>query len=226
MKREIQEPHLDQYGAEAHPGWGMIRAARVSGSATLFDSEIQHRHFVTVSISPATRKRDLNTDWVHGDINDLIEVEMSEAQWASFVSSMNTTGVPCTIRRTEGNRVVPGFPYAPRLAVTMNEAKEAATYAFDNVLQALAKLEEVEQAEDSTPKKRKEALFSLKCAIQNTGPNVEFAGKRLAEHAENVVQKARADIEAIVTQRAVQLGIDPRVIGFSLEGSVPKEIEQ
>lgn len=38
---------------------------------------------------------------------------------------------------------------------------------------------------------------------------MSYAAKSLSEHAENVVQRARADIEAMVVSKAEQLGIDP-----------------
>jgi len=38
---------------------------------------------------------------------------------------------------------------------------------------------------------------------------MEFAASSLAKHSENVVQKARADIEAMVISKAQQIGLDP-----------------
>lgn len=46
----------------------------------------------------------------------------------------------------------------------------------------------------------REAMRRLLAAIDNAAPNVDFASKQLVEHTENVVQKARADIEAMVVQ--------------------------
>lgn len=46
-----------------------------------------------------------------------------------------------------------------------------------------------------------------------TSPNVAFAARSLNEHAENVVQRARADIEAMVLSKATQLGLDPADLG-------------
>jgi hypothetical protein len=49
----------------------------------------------------------------------------------------------------------------------------------------------------------------LKAMIDNAPSNMEYAAVSLSEHAENVVQKARHDIEAMVVNKAQQLGIDP-----------------
>jgi hypothetical protein len=208
---------------EEHPSFGMIVAHRVSASppgAALFDSDIRHQHYVTLSIHRASRKRDLHRDWIH-QRNEIIEVELSEAQWASFLSSPNTSGVPCTIAYLHGERIEP-LPFAPRLEQSMKETKAAATAAFGEIVAALEAYEET----PSTPAKAKrEALATLRAAIKNAVPNVTFAGKSLTEHAENVVQKARSDIEAMVAQHAAQMGIAAPETPL-LEGTATKEDNQ
>jgi hypothetical protein len=207
---EITEPTLDKYGYEVHPAFGMIRASRMSvggagQGAVLFDSDIKHGHTVRLTISRASRKRDLHTDWNHPG-QELIEVEMSEAQWASFVSSMNTTGVPCTLRRTENEHDVPGLAYAPRLAQSMQEVKDAAAKTFGRIREARDAYEQA-IADKAGAKVIKEARSKLHYAIENAGSNLTFASKMLVEHTENVVQRARADIEAQVYQHAARLGL-------------------
>lgn len=200
--RKISEPTQDERGNEVHPAYGMIKASRVTNSvgSVLFDSDIQHTHSVVLTVTRATRKRSLNRDWIHPDGKDLIEVEVSEAQWASFVSSMNTTGVPCTIRRTPDEVYVDGLPYSPRMQQSMQEVHDAAERTFSEIKEALAAYEE---------KKTAANLRNLHYTIENATANVDYTSKTLREHTENVVQRARADIEAMVTHKAVQLGLAP-----------------
>lgn len=207
--RPITEPTIDQYGADTHPAFGNIRGARVSSNpgAVLYDSDIRHQHSVVLTISRATRQRALNHDW-HHPTGELIEVEMSEAQWASFLSSMNTQGVPCTIRRTENDWQVPGLAYAPRMAESLAETRAAADRAWSEIRASLDAYVEHKTAGN---------LRGLQAAVNNATANVAFAGKRLAEHSENVVQRARADIEAMVTTRAAQLGIDAGAVSQALQ---------
>jgi hypothetical protein len=204
-QRRVSEPTEDRHGAEVHPAFGMISAHRGQygsskpgeAGAVLFDSDIKHQETITVTIYHASRKRDLHHDWVHPH-QQFVEVELSLAQWASFVSSMNTTGVPCTVRQTETDFYVDALPYAPRLAETMKETHDAAERAFADVKKAFLIVKE---------KPTKANIRDLEIALQNATPNVDFAGKQLVKQAEDVVQKARADIEAMVTTRAAQLGI-------------------
>lgn len=207
--RKTTEPTTDEHGYETHPAFGMISASRITHSrgAVLFDSDITHRQTIRVTIERASRKRDLNSDWIHGEGRDLIEVEMSEAQWASFVSSMNTSGVPCTLRRTESEVWVDEFPYAPRLQHSMDEVRGVAQRFFAEAREALAEYEEAVTTKAGARVVR-EKLRKLHSALENSQSNVTFAAKSLNEHTENVVTKARADIEAMVTRQATALGLE------------------
>lgn len=231
MTREVTEPYLDKHGAERHPSWVVIGASRGSWSppgVALFDSDIRHQHAITVTVREAYRHREIKHDWIGaagGKV--LLEVVMSEAQWASFVSSMNSgDGVPATLRVKETDWNVPQAPYAPRLAITMAEAKDAAREAFADVLEALEAYEKL-VAEKAPAKERKEAYRTLESRIRNAAPNVDYAGKKLAEHAENVVNRARADVEAFVLKKAQQLGLDPADVGglALMPGEGPGEVE-
>lgn len=200
-------PHtVDDRGSDVHPAFGMISAARVSGGpSVLFDSDITHNHTVRLTVSGARRRRDLHRDWIIDDSRPLIEVEMSEAQWASFVSSLNTSGVPCTVRRTQNDANIDGLEYDPRLAHTMDEVKGKATTTFRAIRTAMDAYDALDAR--ATAKDRRAALDKIRSAVRNAESNVHFAASSLTEHAEDVVQRARADIEAMVTQKAAQLGL-------------------
>jgi hypothetical protein len=211
-QRQIEPPTIDQHGDEVHPAFGQIQANRVTigggpgAGAVLFQSDIKHGNTIRITIRRATRKRDLNHDWVHGG-QELMEVELSEAQWASFVSSMNTSGVPCTIRRTETDWNIPELPYQPRLAESMGEVKNVAAKVFGEIREARDAYEKA-LADKAPAKVRNEALRKLHYAIENSGSGMHFAAKTLVEHTENVVQKARADIESMVMQETQRLGLE------------------
>lgn len=201
------EPTKDELGNEIHPAFGVIGASRVSFTpgAVLFDSDLRHGHYMTVRISTAARHRSSGQDWISGR-EELVEVAMSESQWASFISTPNAgSGTPCTLVRRDG-RGVEELPYAPRLQESFEENTKAAQKAFAEIQKAYQR---VANMDPKAPiKERRAALGNLGAVIANAVPNVEFAGKVLAEHAENVVNKAHADIEAYVAAKVDQLGLD------------------
>ena len=94
-----------------HPAFAQIAAHRFTCTPAmpLYGSDFGHHHAVSITIRRSQLNRNLSHDW-HFGREELIEVHLSEAQWASFVSSMNSgDGVPCTINHLERKRV-PRFP--------------------------------------------------------------------------------------------------------------------
>jgi hypothetical protein len=114
-RRPIQEPTITRETGPMegdlyqHPAYGQIQANRVSGNASLYGSDFEHNGYVTVAIRRSELKRSLSTDWPFAR-EELIEVAMSESQWAHFVSAMNTgQGAQCTIQHIN-RETIPGLP--------------------------------------------------------------------------------------------------------------------
>ncbi len=197
---EPTEIRIDEHGDEHHESWVLIRANRVSShpGAKLFDSEIRHRHYITVTVQRCTRKRDLNRDWLYPVKAPLIEVDMSEAQWGAFVSSFgNGSGVPATLDFFE-NKQVPGVATNDsRLDKSHEEVKNAHARGLEKIREAEAA---VRDAFDNKLGVRvtRQRLETLRRVIDQMPGSMEFAAKSLTEHVENVVTKARADIEGMV----------------------------
>ena len=208
MPREIVEPYIDSEGEETHPAFGMASISRITATpgAVLFDSDLRHGQYIELRISEATRRRDLKQDWIFAN-RQIISINMSMAQWASLIASPNTEGIPVTIA-SHGNIPVPGIPHQPRLAVTMNEAHNAAEEAFGSIRKAMSVYQAALDCKQPA-KQRNAALAGLTAAIRNATANVDYAGQKFSEHAEEVVERSRADIEAMVTRHAERLGLGP-----------------
>lgn len=213
MTRERTDPVTDDTGDEKHPAFGLIGVHRISSNPgeVLFQSDLRHSEYIRLEVHEATRKRDLKHDWVHpGRL--VCEVSMSMSQFASFVASGGTTGVPCTIDFTgsgtsePGTR--PGLNPAPRLAVTHEEVRAAAAEAYGRIQAAFKLYEEtLTDTGKGSAATRRAALRNLQSTIANAAPNVAYAAKVLDDHAEAVVEKSRADIEAMAQRTAERLGI-------------------
>lgn len=216
------EATIDETGDERHPAFGLIGANNVQigpKGVALFDSDILHRDTIRIRLHHATRKRDLHHDWIHAE-KQILEIELSQAQWAAFVSSFGKgDGVPCSIRylRAEGEGMVPEVPHDPRLAHSMRETHDAAEGAFGKIRQARDAYEKALR-EKAPAKERNKLLNDLHHAIENATPNVDYAGRKLVEQAENVVQRSKADIEAMVMRKADELGIERAQLGELMSG--------
>lgn len=204
-------PHYRTGDWEEHPSWGvaMFNHATVSGDGLrLFDSEIGHNRIVTLTVQYASRRRDHHRDHImEAHKPRILELEMSMSQFGALVSSFGTSGVPVTIALRDGQFVEREEPEMGRLELTAQEVLQKTRTAVAPIAQAY---KAVENAVENNAGKRavKEALKDLRAQIQNMPANAKFAADSLAEHAETVVTKARADIEAMVTMHAEHLGLE------------------
>lgn len=199
-QRQTQQPTIDERGDEVHPAFGVAVVHRTSGGGScLFQSDLLHQQTITLSIHEATRKRDLNHDWVHAR-KELVEIEMSLAQWGSLVSSIGLgSGVPVTIRRTESDPFVPDIPYQPRTAESLTEVKTVVDRMYERVRGHLAVLHTAIHEKQGV-RAMKDALRGLENAVAGVGNNASFAVDSLVAAGEHVVSQARADIEAHILE--------------------------
>src|SRR5512135_364425 len=76
-----------------HPAYGMVSMSVVHGGSTvLFGSDIEHSDRVRISVHPATKYRSLNRDMYMPSVHTLIDFEMSQAQFAEFITSGGRSG--------------------------------------------------------------------------------------------------------------------------------------
>ena len=186
-----------------HPAFAQISASRVSGSTYLYGSDFNHNHYVTIAICRSELKRSLSRDWFFGR-EEKIEVALSEAQWATFVSSMNQgSGVACTLQHIDRERV-PQLPETPKKKAQYDaELKERLGIVEDS-------LAELEKQIDASPLsgKKKDALKStLGAAQRNLTPNIKFVSDQFGEHMEDTIEKAKIEIEAHVNSAVHRAGI-------------------
>lgn len=190
-------PGENSHGEETHPAFGTCRIGRITSTpgATLFQSDIPHGQYIQITLTEAARKRELKHDWVHpGRV--IAQFNLSMAQFASMITSVGTEGVPVTLSYVN-DTPVPGLYPDSRLKLTTVEVTRSADEAYEAIKSALAAYEQG-LANKVPAAERKRLLSNLHSVTANAAPNVTYAADRLTEHAEDVVEKSRADIEAMV----------------------------
>lgn len=207
---EIQEPTERPGGRDGekileHPAFGLIGGSRVSGGAVLFGSDFVHHNFVEIRISRAELHRDLSRDWTFGR-NELVSVRLSEAQWATFVSSLNMgQGVPCTIHHT-GNGYAPGLPLRREEDVTRQESREALEGLTAMVDEAIAEVKDGIGA--SLSQKKRDALIgSLQKLRRKVGDSLPFMAKSFDRHMEKTVERAKVEVNAYMQGAVMRAGM-------------------
>jgi gas vesicle protein len=205
-----QEPTVEidnsSLGGEilSHPAFGQISAGRVSGHANLYGSDFTHQHFIEISIRTSQLRRSLSNDWPHNR-DELISVWISEAQWASFVSTLNSgMGQQCTIRHI-GLKPMPKLP-SPKSR--SDQFSKEARQTTEKASQELKELGELIQASTLSGAKKKELLRKINQASSAIGGSVKFVLDQFGEHMESTTEKAKIEIEAYIQNRIQRAGLD------------------
>lgn len=204
-------------GGESHESWITLAASKVSAQPgqRLFDSEIAHNHYVTVTVRRCSRKRDLNHDWIHSR-QTLMEVAMSHAQWGAFVSSFGEgNGVPATLFYDQSGPV-PQAPAESRLGESVRDVRDSGDKALAEIREGYEALEAAFER-GAGKREMRDLIHTLKHRIGNAPANMEFAAESLTTHVENVVTKARADVEAMAIAAAER--------GLTLDASSVRVLE-
>lgn len=189
-----------------HPAFGQIRASRVNGNVALYDSDFIHHHYVTITLSRSELHRGLSKDHHYGR-EELFEVALSEAQWASFVSSMNVgSGVPCTIQRNVAHPgyMVPGLPAPKAPADKFKGEIKQAMAELQRDLKALAG--EVDGALSKT--KAADIQKRMHWLADRMAGNTGFVADQFDEHVERTVERAKTEINAYAVATVQLAGLN------------------
>lgn len=207
--RSTQEPVIQREDGSmpgeriTHPCFAQISGSRRSGNSVLYDSDFQHQHTVCITINTSELKRSLSSDWHHAK-NQLIEVELSEAQWATFVSSLNVGGgVPCTLRYKYGESI-------PGLAMPINNREKFKVEVNETLqegLDTLKKLREELEASKLSQKDKARLAGFLTRTERCFGGSFKFVADQFDEHIENTVERAKVEVNAYVNNMVMRSGI-------------------
>ena len=187
-----------------HPAYASISAHRVSGGAVLYGSDFQHQHYVTIKIGPAHLRRTLANDWHFAELGSYVEVNLSEAQWAHFVSAMNAgSGTQCTLTDLMGDQI-------PGLAEPTDRRQQFSLEADERMQRALRSIEDAKEAVKASglsQKKQAELLSKMDRARADIGSNLHFVADQFSEHIENTVERAKSEVDGYMTGAMRQLGL-------------------
>lgn len=199
---------LGEWEPETHPSYGFVQVSRVSGHNALFGSPFKHQHFMTLTIGRSTRERSLGRDWHFGGLSHgLVEVALSEAQWAHMVSSVGMGGgVPCTLRYV-GNEAMEPCPEQAEVERFHEDIQRDTEHAMKFMQDAITKMQALADDKAPTKEKRKEVLSALVTAQKKLIDSAPFVVKQLTEHMDTVVHAAKTEVEAYVHSTIVEAGI-------------------
>lgn len=207
-RREKERQRMDEWEPERHESYGVVQVSRVSGHAALFGSPFRHMHYMKLSIGRSSRQRNLGRDWHFGSIRgELIEINMSEAQWARMVSSAGLGGgTPCTLNYVGGQKQqeCPEQQEVERFHADIDKSTEK---ALEFMTDAIAKLKALADDKSPTKEKRKAALDAVESAQKKLTDSAPWVAKQLRERMDTIVQEGKTEIEAFAHNTLIEGGI-------------------
>lgn len=198
----------DQHGQKiTHPSYATVAVHRVTGRTELFDSALEHQHYITLSVRKAEKFTDGSHDFIMSR-DEYIEVAMSETQFARMITSLNMgSGVPCTLQHFDGKQVEQ--PLKEDMLNTHRDMVEDKLKGIMDRQDALGS--KVRKWRDTkhrpTLKELDDLAESLECASQHFESNMRYYARCFEEHMEKVVAEAKTDVEAHALATTGRLGI-------------------
>jgi hypothetical protein len=207
--RKVEEPvTIEEHGpthdsVTTHPAFAQIGASRVSGDAHLYDSDFTHQHYMTITIRRSQLHRGLSRDW-HFGRGELIQVALSEAQWATFVSSPNQgSGVPCTLTHLIGESI-------PELPKPQNASHQFKREMHETIMEIQRDLSALAEGMSGALSKTKVDAIRKNIEMQahRLSNSTGFVAEQFDEHIEKTVEKAKIEISAYATNAIQRAGLE------------------
>ena len=191
-----------------HPSYGMIQVSRFSGQSNFFGSSIQHGGGISITIYEGELERGLNHDW-HYSRKEHVRVEMSYTQFAEMITAgMNTSGVPCTIKRLNGK----GFespPFINKRTQFQNEFTESMKEQASRLDNLQARIDELVEKKGAVSKKElHEVKDMVYKAHQDLNDNMPYMAKCWNEQLEKTTTEAKGEIEGFVEHKVHEIGVE------------------
>lgn len=193
---------------ETHESYGLVGVSRRTGDPVpLFGSSIRHQNYVALTIKRAERDRDLHRDWYYGH-EHLIEIEMSNTQFAEMITTMNMGGgVPCTIRYV-GYERMEDPPSIEQRKIFEDEFKADMQKVGNKISSAVKKAEELLSSRGVLKKaERHEIVSLLKSISQDINSNMPFVQTQFNEAMNKTVLEAKNEVDGFITNKIISLGI-------------------
>lgn len=216
---ETAKDSLD-WTSQTHPSFGVIGVSRVSGQASLFDSDVKHGHYIQITIREAKKIRSGFThEHVHAQ-KELVQVRMSFAQFAQMITTQNVgDSTPCTISRVIGDEKEPwakqwgGRPEPPDPKPFIDKFKQVGKDRAQKIIEDIDKATEglkklLDGTDKPTKANLKAASDAMASARQDVKSNLPYLIECLEEEMETKLSNAVTEFESYVAGSLQDKGLE------------------
>lgn len=192
---------------EQHPSYGILQISRCTSSVpkNVFGSSIKHTNTIRMQLSKAYVRRDLSNDFYMTD-DHIVEIEMSESQFAEMICSMNMgSGTPVTITWLRGEGMIEQCPYSDKRRLFENEFEDSIKKQNDLANQLMTQIEELLKKPKVGKNDLKEAMSLLQRLYSCMNEGKSFIYRQFNEQMDKTTLEAKGEVEAFIQNKMNQL---------------------
>lgn len=194
---------------ERHESFGQISFHRIQGHRRLYGSHLDnHPTFIRMAVKRSERVHSLSYDRYHEYGQVIVEVDMSAAQYAEAITTMNMgAAVPCTITTVTGIRYeeVPEDVEQEHAKIRMGFKKKLS--GLVGILRKARKDgEEILEGKSVRKGDVKKMVAALRKLEQEVSANMPFVLTQFEESADRVVTAAKAEVESFALALLTKVG--------------------
>lgn len=200
---------------ETHPAYGLIGisrwtagGARDRGAYRLFGSSVDNHSGISLEISRCEVVHDLGNDH-YFERDHIIEVMMSESQFASMITTMNSgPGTPCTIRALAGKPVEP-LPNVPMRAEKIRQTFAADMAKWKKQFDAMGAEVETLMKKKSLLAADKKRIIDLTAEIAlKMKSHMTFLMDQFNDSADEIVAESKAEVSGFIEAAVRRTGLE------------------
>jgi len=196
-----------------HPSFGTVKFSRVSiggGGARLFGSSLRdHASAIKLTIRDAERVHRNGLDYICGG-TELIEVWLSQAQFAELLTTMNIgTGVPCTIRFIHDVGVIDGIQDV--LLETERSIKGfegSLEQIVERITERSVEIEKMMRKQKLSKDDKEFVVWTINKVLQDVTSNWPYVLEQFGKAVEKTVVAAKSEVDAFVTHVVQKTGLE------------------
>lgn len=199
----------DERIREEHESFGMLQIARINGGrGHLFGSSIEHGSTIRLSIHNASVDRMLNKDWYHPKSLAIIEIEMSNTQFAEAITNFNCgSGTPVTIKHINGIRTEE-CPHTNKRQQFQDEFEKDMRQLEQRLRKMTETTEEMLKNKPNITKADRTAILNeLAMLRQEIRSNIPFVASSFNEQMSKTISEAKGEVEGFMQNKIVSLGL-------------------
>lgn len=202
------KPDVDHRHVEDHPAGVTVQFSRVSGSRSFFGSSIKSHSWIQLTIRKATLESSFGEDRASTTHNPIVEVDLSPAQFAELLTTMNYgVGVFGTMTHFDKKSVEKYVAPEPEIERTEAYVHEKIDAMFARHEETIAELSALVEKSKLNQKDKKEMLMRLR-VDDHLRSNYDFFKKQLTEVKGKLVTQAKAEVEAHISASVSNAGLE------------------